>query len=68
MISATGNVNVVNRPADWDMGEFDFEVGSGYIILPVTFQGTEYPFVLDTAGMENLFDDSFKDKLGKRFL
>jgi hypothetical protein len=33
LISATGNVNVVNRPADWDMGEFDFEVGEDFDVL-----------------------------------
>lgn len=50
------------------LAEFDIEGGIRHIILPVTFQGKEYPFVLDTAGMRTAFDDSFKDKLGKRFL
>jgi len=50
------------------LAEFEIQGGMNFIILPVTFQGQEYPFALDTAGMKTLFDDSFKDKLGKRFL
>lgn len=50
------------------LAEFEIRGGMRHIILPVTFQGQEYPFALDTAGMKTLFDDSFKDKLGKRFL
>ncbi len=38
------------------------------ILLPVTFQGEKYQFVLDTGTTHIIFDDSFKDTLGKRFL
>jgi hypothetical protein len=50
------------------LAEFEYSGDTGHIILPITFQGQEYPFVLDTAGTDTAFDDSFKDKLGKRFL
>jgi hypothetical protein len=50
------------------LAEFDFQGEMNYIILPVTFQGQEYPFALDTGATDTLFDISFKDKFGKRFL
>ena len=50
------------------LAEFEIQDGVHHIILPVTFQGEEYQFVLDTGSTNTIFDDSFKDKLGKRFL
>ncbi len=48
--------------------EFDFSIDNGKIILPVQFKGQEYPFLLDTGATGTIFDNSFKDKLGNRFL
>ena len=50
------------------LAEFDFSIDEGKIILPVQFKGQEYPFLLDTGATGTVFDDSFKDKLGSRFL
>jgi hypothetical protein len=38
------------------------------ILLPVEFDGKVYPFLLDTGTTNTVFDDSFKDRLGKRIL
>lgn len=50
------------------LAEFEIQDGMNQIILPVKFQGEEYQFVLDTGSTYTVFDNSFKDKLGKRFL
>lgn len=50
------------------LAEFEIQDGLNQIILPVKFQGEEYQFILDTGSTNTTFDDSFKDKLGKRFL
>lgn len=50
------------------LAEFEIQDGLNQIILPVKFQGEEYQFVLDTGSTYTVFDNSFKDKLGKRFL
>ncbi len=52
------------------LAEFEYEVLSDMkdISLPVKFKGEEYQFVIDTGSTDTVFDDSFKDKLGKRFL
>jgi hypothetical protein len=50
------------------LAEFEIQGGMNFITLPVTFQGKEYPFVLDTGSTTTIFDDSFKDKLGKQFM
>ncbi|MBN2588631.1 MAG: aspartyl protease family protein [Sedimentisphaerales bacterium] len=62
----TGQTKVVAAPEV--LAEFDFSIDEGKIILPVQFKGQEYPFLLDTGATGTIFDDSFKDKLGNRFL
>ena len=48
------------------LAEFDFSIKDGAILLPVTFNGEEYLFALDTGVSLTTVDDYFKDKLGKR--
>jgi predicted aspartyl protease len=50
------------------LAEFQIQGGMNHIILPVTFEGKEYPFVLDTGSTTTVFDKSFRDKLGKQFM
>lgn len=50
------------------LAEFKIEGGAKPILLPVTFDGEEYDFILDTGATHVVFDASLKDKLGKRFL
>ena len=50
------------------LAEFALSDTESHILLPVTFKGEEYQFILDTGSTNMIFDDSFKDKLGKRFL
>lgn len=50
------------------LAEFKIEGGAKPILLPVTFDGKEYDFILDTGATTTVFDASLKDKLGKRFL
>jgi hypothetical protein len=53
-----------NKP----LAEFEFQDDISFIKLPVEFQGQTYQFVLDTGSSETIYDDSFKDSLGNRFL
>lgn len=32
-LSAAGNINLASRPADWDMGEFEFEIGDDFELM-----------------------------------
>jgi hypothetical protein len=50
------------------LAEFAFPTDEQLILLPVTFQGQEHTFCLDTGCTDVVFDVSLKDKLGKRFL
>ena len=50
------------------LAEFDIAADAKHILLPVWLEGKEYQFVLDTGASNIVFDDSFRDKLGKRFL
>jgi predicted aspartyl protease len=50
------------------LAEFEFSGGTKHILLPVEFEREKYQFVLDTGSTDTVFDDSFKDKFGKRFL
>ena len=50
------------------LAEFEIPADSNHILLPVRFQGKEYQFALDTGSTNIVFDDSFRDSLGKRFL
>ena len=50
------------------LAEFALTDTESHILLPVKFEGKEYQFALDTGTTNTVFDDSFKDKLGKRFL
>ena len=52
------------------LAEFEFEISgeTDHIVLPVKFNGQKYQFALDTGSTDTVFDDSFKNKLGKRFL
>ncbi|MBN1972801.1 MAG: aspartyl protease family protein [Sedimentisphaerales bacterium] len=50
------------------LAEFDIPIDSNLILLPVTFQGKEYQFLLDTGAKHLIYDDSFKDKLRKMWL
>ncbi len=50
------------------LAEFAISGDTNHVTLPVRFHGEEYRFVLDTGATDTVFDDSFKDKLGKRFL
>lgn len=50
------------------LAEFKIEGGAKPIFLPVTFDGKEYQFILDTGATTTVFDVSLKDKLGRRFL
>jgi len=50
------------------LAEFKIEGGAKPILLPVTLDGEEYLFCLDTGSTTTIFDASLKDKLGKRFL
>ncbi|MHC4690903.1 MAG: aspartyl protease family protein [Planctomycetota bacterium] len=47
------------------LAEFNISTSSGSILLPVTFEGQEHLFELDTGAAVNFFDLSFADKLGK---
>jgi hypothetical protein len=49
------------------LAEFTIPDVENGILLPVTFQGRDYQFLLDTGTTHIIIDDSFKDKLGKRF-
>ncbi len=62
----TGPTKVIAAPKV--LAEFNFQGDMNHILLPVTYQGKEYQFALDTGSSYTTFDDSFKDKLGKRFL
>ena len=48
------------------LAEFPITGDMNDILLPVEFDGKEYQFLLDTGTTNTVFDDSFKDKLGKR--
>ena len=50
------------------LAEFEIKEDMDDILLPVEFDGKEYQFLLDTGTTNTLFDQSFKDKLGKRIL
>jgi predicted aspartyl protease len=50
------------------LAEFSFPRDAKLILLPVTFQGQEHTFCLDTGCTDVVFDVSLKDKLGKRVL
>ena len=50
------------------LAEFTFPRDAKLILLPVTFQGQEHTFCLDTGSTDVVFDVSLKDKLGKRVL
>ena len=50
------------------LAEFKIPADVPVILLPVTFDGKEYDFILDTGATHVVFDASLKDKLGKRFL
>ena len=50
------------------LAEFEIPGNTKHITLPVKFKGEEYQFILDTGATDTVFDDSFKDQLGKRFL
>lgn len=46
------------------LAEFAIAKGGGPILLPVTFKGKEYLFLLDTGCSHMVFDTSFKHELG----
>lgn len=46
------------------LAEFKIAKGGDPILLPVTFKGKEYLFVLDTGCSHTVFDTSFKHELG----
>ena len=50
------------------LAEFEIPSDEPAILLPVTFDGEEYLFCLDTGSNTTIFDVSLKDKLGKRIL
>ncbi len=50
------------------LAKFGFDPNAPWILLPVTFQGEQYQFILDTGCTDTIYDTSFKDRLGKRFL
>lgn len=50
------------------LAEFEMQGGVEHIVLSVKFHGEEYEFALDTGSTYTVFDDSFKDRLGRRFL
>jgi len=50
------------------LAEFKIEGGAKPILLPVTFDGKKYDFILDTGATHVVFDVSLKNKLGRRFL
>lgn len=53
------------RPADQKvLAEFKISKDGYPILLPVTFKGKEYLFLLDTGCSHTVFDTSFKHKLG----
>lgn len=62
----TGRIKTVSTPRV--LAEFDITGDANNILLPLEFDGQEYQFLLDTGTTNTVFDDSFKDKLGKRFL
>jgi predicted aspartyl protease len=46
------------------LAEFKIAKGGDPILLPITFKGKEYLFLLDTGCSHTVFDTSFKHKLG----
>ena len=50
------------------LAEFEIPSDEPAILLPVTFDGEEYLFCLDTGSTTTIFDVSLKNKLGKRIL
>ena len=47
------------------LAEFKIAGGPKPIILPISFDGKEYMFLLDTGASHTIFDNSLKEKLGK---
>ena len=47
------------------LAQFPIPEAGDPILLPVSFEGREYLFKLDTASSHTVFDTSLKDKLGK---
>lgn len=50
------------------LAKFGFDPNAPWIFLPVTLEGEQYQFILDTGCTHTIYDASFKDRLGKRFL
>jgi hypothetical protein len=60
----SGQIQTVSSPQV--LAEFEIKGDMEDILLPVEFEGREYQFLLDTGTTNTLFDQTFKDKLGKR--
>jgi len=57
--------NTSEKPADQNiLAEFEIARGGDSILLPVTFKGKEYVFVLDTGCSHTSFDTSLRHELG----
>lgn len=53
------------KPAEQNiLAEFEIAKGGGPILIPVTFKGKEYVFLVDTGCSHMVFDTSFKHELG----
>ncbi len=50
------------------LAKFGFDPNAPWIFLPVTLEGEQYQFILDTGCTDTIYDTSFKDRLGNRFL
>lgn len=50
------------------LAKFPFDPNAKWVVLPVTLEGEQYRFILDTGCTRTIFDTSLRDRLGKRFL
>ncbi len=50
------------------LAEFRFDPNAPWVFLPVTLEGEQCRFILDTGCTHTMWDASLKDRLGKRFL
>jgi hypothetical protein len=68
IFSGCQSAQVKDTDFDKPLAEFEFQdyIVNG-ILLPVNFQNEEYRFLLDTGTTNTIFDNSFKEKLGKQF-
>ncbi len=61
---------VVDGPAEAPhlLAKFPFDPNAKWVVLPVTLEGEQCRFILDTGCTLTIFDASLRDRLGKRFL